>query len=269
MAADITGYAELSGMELYFEIRGSGFPLLLLHEALGSIESFAPIVSSLAAKRRVIAADLQGHGQTADIDRPLSYRRLADDVAALLGHLGTPNADLLGYSLGGEVALQAAIRHPRMVRKLVLISAAFRRDGWHREVLASQARLGLEEGEAAALHDSRAVARNHLNGSGRGDGPGSPSTLIPKLRQLLAIPYDWTEDVRRLSMPILAVFGDEDAVGPAHAVELFGLLGGGKGAFGWPGVGHPHVHLAILPRTTHFDVLRSSALPAILDSFLG
>ena len=129
-------YAEVNGLEMYYEIHGTGEPLILLHGGVGAIEMFGEVLPLLAEGRQVIAADLQAHGRTADIDRPLSFESMADDIAALIEHLGFAKADVMGYSLGGGVALQTAIRHPEVVRKLVVVSTPFERDGWYPEILA-------------------------------------------------------------------------------------------------------------------------------------
>jgi pimeloyl-ACP methyl ester carboxylesterase len=129
-------YAEVNGLEMYYEIHGTGEPLILLHGGVGAIEMFGEVLPLLAEGRQVIAADLQAHGRTADIDRPLSFESMADDIAALIEHLGFEKADVMGYSLGGGVALQTAIRHPEVVRKLVVVSTPFERDGWYPEILA-------------------------------------------------------------------------------------------------------------------------------------
>ena len=140
-------YAEVNGLNMYYEIHGSGEPLILLHGGVGAIEMFGEVLPVLAEGRRVVAADLQAHGRTADIDRPLSYETMAEDVAALIGHLGLGKADVMGYSLGGGVALQTAIRHPEVVRKVVLVSTPFKRDGWYPEILAGMGQLGPEAAE--------------------------------------------------------------------------------------------------------------------------
>ena len=122
-----TGYAPVNGLNLYYEIHGEGEPLVLLHGGLGSTEMFGEILPLLANKRRVIVVDLQAHGRTADIDRPLSYEAMAGDIAALMKHLGIGKAALMGYSLGAGVALRAAIQHPELVAKLVVVSTVFKR----------------------------------------------------------------------------------------------------------------------------------------------
>jgi pimeloyl-ACP methyl ester carboxylesterase len=135
-------HAAVNGLEMYYEIHGAGEPLILLHGGVGAIEMFGEVLPLLAEGRRVIAVDLQAHGRTADIDRPMTFEAMADDVAALIEHLELGAADVMGYSLGGGVALRTAIQHPEVVRKLVLVSTPFRRDGWYPEVLAGMDQMG-------------------------------------------------------------------------------------------------------------------------------
>lgn len=142
-----TGYAPLNGLQLYYEIHGSGDPLIVLHGGIGSVEMFGENLALLARTRQVIGVDLRAHGRTADTDQPLSCELMADDIAALIAHLGFATADVLGYSLGGGVALQTAIRHPERVRKLVVVSAAMARAGWFPEVLAGFDAFGPELAE--------------------------------------------------------------------------------------------------------------------------
>ena len=140
-------YAEVNGIRLYYEVHGAGEPLVLLHGGLGAVEMFGEVLPLLAEGRQVVAVDLQAHGRTADIDRPLGYEAMADDLAALIEHLGFERADFMGYSLGGGAALQTAIRHPGAVRKLVVVSTPFKRDGWYPEVLAGMGQMGPEAAE--------------------------------------------------------------------------------------------------------------------------
>src|ERR1700716_603815 len=142
-----TGYAPVNGLNLYYEIHGSGEPLILLHGGLGSTEMFGDVLPLLAKSRRVIVVDLQAHGRTADIDRPMSFDAMADDIDALMKHLGIAKADVMGYSLGGGVALRVAVRHPAAVRKLVLVSFAFKRDGWYPEIGAGMAQMSAASAE--------------------------------------------------------------------------------------------------------------------------
>src|SRR5882762_11384378 len=142
-----TYYAPVNGLKMYYEIHGTGEPLILLHGGLGATEMFGEILPLLSNTRQVIAVDLQAHGRTADIDRPLSFEAMASDIAALIKHLGIEKADVMGYSLGGGVALRVAVQHPEAVRKLVLVSIAYKRDGWYPEILAGMAQVGAASAE--------------------------------------------------------------------------------------------------------------------------
>ncbi len=256
------GYAPVNGLAMYYEVYGKGQPLVLLHGGFGAIEMFGPNIAALAANRQVIAADLQGHGRTADIDRPMSYEAMGDDVAALIRYLGFAKADVMGYSLGGGVALQTAIRHPEVVRRLVLVSTAYSQGGWYPEILAGEAQLGPQAAEAmkqTPMYD----LYSHI-----APKPQDWPVLLTKLHDLLVRDYDWSNGVASLTMPVLLVAGDADAVRTAGVVDFFGLLGGGKRDAGWDGTGRPPAQLAILPHTTHYDIFVSPALPAVVTPFL-
>jgi pimeloyl-ACP methyl ester carboxylesterase len=255
-------YAEVNGLELYFEVHGDGEPLILLHGGVGAIEMFGEVLPMLAEGRKVIGVDLQAHGRTADIDRPLSYEQMADDVAALIGHLGFERADVMGYSLGGGVALQTAIRHPDAVRKLVVVSTAFKRDGWYPEVLA-----GMEQMGPAAAEPMKQTPMYQLY-AGVAPRPEDWPVLLTKLGDLLGRDYDWSEQVAAMQVPTMIVVGDADSIRTAHAVEFFGLLGGGKRDAGWDGSGMPDARLAILPGTTHYEIFFSPTLASTVTPFL-
>jgi pimeloyl-ACP methyl ester carboxylesterase len=233
-------YAKVNGLDLYYEISGSGQPLVLLPGAFWTIEAMGDLVAQLATTRRVIAVELQGHGHTADIDRPLSFELMADDIAALITSLGLEQADLFGYSLGGGVALQTAIRHPEVVRKLALASTAFKRDGWYPEDLAAMSAMSGEAFAGTPIHEA------YLKTSPR---PQAWPTVVAKVRQLATSDYDWAEDVAALKTPVLILVGDADGMRLTHAVEFFGLLGGGKADGDMAGL--PSASLAVLPATTH------------------
>jgi len=255
---------------MYYEIHGTGKPLVLLHGGLATIDMmFGQLLPPLAQTRQVIAVELQAHGHTADIERPLSFELMADDIAALIKHLGFEHADIFGYSLGGGVALQTAIRHPEVVRKLVVASAPYKRDGWYPEVLAGMASMNAEAAEAMV---GSPVHQAYVSVAPK---PEDWSALVAKLGQLLRQDYDWSTAVAAIKAPTLLVIGDADSVRPAHTVEMFGLLGGGKaitsppervGAMG----GLPNSQLAVLPGTTHFSILtRTDLLLPIITSFLN
>jgi pimeloyl-ACP methyl ester carboxylesterase len=261
-SAPQTGYAPVNGLRLYYEVHGSGRPLVLLHGGVGAIEMFGTVLPALAAGRQVVAADLQAHGRTADVDRPLRFELLADDVAALLRHLGIGRADLMGYSLGGGVALQTAVRHPDAVDRLVVVSTPFKRSGWYPEVLTGQALLGpavAEPMKQTPLYQVYADVAPR---------PGDWPVLLTKLGELLGRDYDWSPEVAALRAPTLLVVGDADALPPAHAVEFFGLLGGGQRDAGFDRSGMSNARLAVLPGTTHYEIFASPALAAAATPFL-
>ena len=255
-------HARVNGVDVYYEVHGAGEPLVLLHGGLGAIEMFGEVLPLLARGRQVVAVDLQAHGRTADVDRPLSFESMADDVAALIEHLGFDRADVMGYSLGGVVALQAAIRHPERVRKLVVVSVPFAREGWYPEVLAGMAQMGPEAAEpmkGTPMYELYAAIAPR---------PEDWPVLLTKLGDLLRRDYDWSEDVEAIEAPTMIVVGDADSVSPSHAVRFFGLLGGGKADAGWDGPGMSASRLAILPATTHHDIFSSPTLASAVSPFL-
>lgn len=258
-------FAAVNGLDLYYETHGSGRPLILLHGGFGVIGMFERLLPGLAEQRQVIGVELQGHGHTADIDRPLRFETLADDVAALIRHLGLGGeADVLGYSLGGGVALQTAIRHPALVRRLVIVSAPFRSQGWFPEVRAGMASV---TAEAAAGMVGSPMHAAYVAVAPR---PADFAVLADKTGELLRRPYDWSAEVSALAQPMLLVYGDADSISPAYAAEAFALLGGGQRDAGWEGTERPASQLAILPGATHYDILqRADLLLPILGAFLA
>jgi pimeloyl-ACP methyl ester carboxylesterase len=261
-AAPKTGYAPVNGLNLYYEIHGGGEPLILLHGGLGSTGMHGQILPSLSNHRQVIAVDLQAHGRTADIDRPLSCEAMADDIAALMKHLGIAKADVMGYSLGAAVALRTAIQHSDIVRKLVVASTVFRRDGWYPEVLAAMAQMGA--GSAEMMKRSP-IYQTYARVAPR---PADWPVLLAKIGDLLRKDYDWSKEVAGIKAPTMLVFGDADAIRPEHMVQFFQLLGGGKKDAGWDGSGLSTARLAVLPGWTHYNILSSPALAPTVTPFL-
>jgi len=242
MSDDIRGnYAEVNGLNMYYEIHGSGQPLVLLHGAYMTIDLMGEVVPALAESRQVIAVELQGHGRTADIDRPLSYELMADDIAALIEHLALEKADLFGYSMGGGVALQVAIRHPEVVRKLVVASASYTSEGMHPGLLEMIPALTPEAFAGSPIEE--AYLRSAPN-------PDDFPTLVAKMKRLDMEPFAWpAEEIGGIAAPTLLIVGDSDAIRLEHALEMFRLLGGGvMGDL----AGLPKSQLAVLPGTTHF-----------------
>lgn len=257
-----SGYAPINGLNLYYEIHGSGLPLVLLHGGLGVIEMFSNLLPALAETRQVIGVELQAHGHTADIDRPLRFELMADDVAALIRHLGFPKADLMGYSLGGGVALQTAIRHPVVVRKLVLVSTPCKRGGWYPEVLAGMAAMNADAAKAMV------GSPPHLAYLNSAPHPEDFPRLVEKTRELLGQDYDWSTEVAALNAPTMITGGDADSVRLSHLAEMFGLLGGGQKDGGMDGSGMSSSRLAVLPSTTHFTILEQASLVPMVTTFL-
>jgi pimeloyl-ACP methyl ester carboxylesterase len=255
-------YAAVNSLDMYYEIHGSGDPLILLHGGVGAVEMFGEVLPLLVEGRQVIGVDLQAHGRTADIDRPMTFEAMADDVAALIEHLGLERADVMGYSLGGGVALQTAIRHPGVVRKLVLVSTPFERDGWYPEVLAGMEQMGPE-----AAEPMKQTPMYQLY-SRIAPKPEDWPVLLTKLGDLLRRDYDWSERVAAIETPTMIVVGDADSVSTAHAVQFFELLGGGKRDAGWDGSGMSDARLAVLPGTTHYDIFYSPTLASTVAPFL-
>ena len=263
-AAPVTGYASVNGLDMYYEITGSGQPLVLLHGGLGSVEMFAALAPALAQTRQVIAIDLQGHGRTAITDRPMTFEAMADDVAALVEELELGQVDILGYSLGGGVALQTAIRHPEVVRKLVLVSTVLSYDGWFPEVQQGMASMTAEG--ASFMHETPMYQLYSSVAPRVEDFP----LLVGNLGTLLSTDYDWTAEVDALTIPALIIVGDADSVRLSHAVEMFGLFGGGQADGGMGGL--PNAQLAVVPSTIHWSILFRADLllpliPPFLDTF--
>lgn len=259
-----TGYAPVNGVDMYWESRGSGgVPLVVVHGGYGLTSMFGDLLDQLAADRRVIAIELQGHGHTADTGRPFRYEHFGDDIAALIGNLGLGQADLLGYSLGGNSTLRCAIQHPDLVRRLAVVSIPYRRDGWYPEVLAAfdqMSSAGFEQMRHAPMYAAyTAVAP---------DPDGFP-VLMDKTGEVQRIDYDWSDEIRALPMPVLLVYGDSDSIPPAHAAEFYALLGGGQRDAGWDGSLPTRSRLAILPGLTHYNIFAAPQLAATVKEFLG
>jgi pimeloyl-ACP methyl ester carboxylesterase len=262
MTANSPTLARVNGVELgYLEV-GKGEPLILLHGGFGSVEMFGPNVDLLAAGRHVIGIDLQSHGRSPAVDRPMRFETMADDIAALIRSLGLERAAVMGFSLGGAVALRTAIQHPDVVERLVLVSTPFKRQGWHPEMTAGMDAMGPET--AGFLLQSPMYQAYKQIAPSVDDWP----VLVRQLVELLKIDYDWSAEIPGLAMPVMLVIGDADGVPPSHAVEFFGLLGGGKRDANWDRSGMTHHRLAILPGATHYDINVQPALSAAVIPFL-
>ena len=257
-------YAEVNGINLYFETIGTGRPLILLHGGLGSGEMFGPTRPTLAERHHAIAVDLQGHGRTADIDRPIDIRLMADDIAALIDHLGLDKPDVVGYSLGGGVAFFTAVKYPEKVGRLVMASAHIRRDAIPPEMLAQQ-----EQVNAAAAEFMKDTPMYQLYME-VAPHPEDFPRLLDKIGEAMAQDFDFTEELRGLQVPTMIVAADADMAPPSHYVEMFKLLDGGLRDGGWMGEGRPkggHA-LAILPGLTHYNLAISPLFAATTLAFL-
>jgi len=254
-----TGYAPVNGLKMYYEIHGSGDPVVLLHGAFMAItDDWSVWISELAKTRKVIAIDMQGHGRTGDIKRDITYENLSDDVAALLDYLMIPSADIVGYSLGGGVAMQCAIRHPEKVRKVVSISASIRRDGWVKEANDFWPNFTWEMMKGTPAE----TERNKLNPI-----PNSFPDFFNHIKATALKPYDFGADkFKATKAPMFFIHGDADGIRLDHIAEMYRLKGGDLHGDMQP---HPASRLAILPNTTHVTLMsRMSTIVPMVNDFL-
>jgi pimeloyl-ACP methyl ester carboxylesterase len=266
-ASDETGtgrYADVNGVHLYYETHGGGRPMILLHGGLGAGSMFAPILPALTGDHRVILPDLQGHGRTADIDRPIDPRFMAEDLAALIDELGLDQPDVVGYSLGGGVAMQLGFNHPEKIGRLVAASANISRSAIPAEMLAQQDQLGaaaVEFMKDTPMYELYQAVAPHPEQFGR---------LLDKIGASMAHDFDFSDQVRGLRMPTMIVCADADMAPPSHYVEVFKLLDGGLRDGGWMGEGRPaggHA-LVVLPGLTHYNLFASPLFAAVVVDFL-
>lgn len=259
-----SGLVPVNGLDLYWESYGSGGPpLIMLHGGYGRTTMFGDLPERLAADRRVIAVDLQGHGRTGDIDRPLSYQAMGDDIAALTEHLELGPVDLFGYSLGGGTALRAAIQHPGLIRRLTVLSTPFSSAGWYPDIRAQMKQMssaGFEFMRQTPLYtDYVTVAPD----------PDHFPALMDKMGELLRADYDWGVEVAAMTTQTLIIFADADSVPVSYVADFYRLLGGGLRDAGWDRASMPQNRLAIIPDTTHYDIAVSPALEGLVRTFLS
>jgi pimeloyl-ACP methyl ester carboxylesterase len=222
-----SGHTAVNGVNYYYAVYGTGEPLLLLHGGLGQIEMFGPNLTRLAQNRQVIGVDLQGHGRTPLGDREISLVDMGNDMAGVLKKLGYDKVDVLGYSMGGGVAFQFAAQHPAMVRRLALVSAGYSQDGFYPEMLPQQAALGaamLEQMKATPMYKSYVAIAPH---------PEEFPKLLDEMGAYMRKSYDWSADVKKLTMPVILIYGDSDMFRLEHIVKFYQLLGGGQRDAGW------------------------------------
>jgi pimeloyl-ACP methyl ester carboxylesterase len=257
-----SGYVEANGVHYYYEVHGQGEPLLLLHGGLGSVDMFGPLLPRLAEGRQVIGVDLHGHGRTRLGDRAIDFMDIGDDLAVVLSALGYDQVDVMGYSFGGGAALRLAAQHPARVRRLVVVSAGFNRDGYHPDLLPMQAQVGAAMAEAmkdTPMYRSYAAVAPDVAEFPR---------LLDSMGELMRTPFDWADDVRKLAMPVMLVYGDADMFRLEHIGAFYQLLGGGLRDAGWMREHMSTNRLAILPDLTHYEIFMAPQLVTTVLPFL-
>ncbi len=251
-----SGYADVNGLKLYYEVYGEGKPIVLLHGSFMTIPlNWSHFIPLLAKDRKVIVAEMQGHGRTRDIPREISYEAMADDVSGLLEHLKTDSADVLGYSMGGGIAFQVAVRHPEQVRRLIILSGTYTHDGWWPDAEASFAEANADLFKGTPIQEQY---------DSFGNDPAHFPEFVKKVIHIDLNSYDWSEKVKKIQVPLFMAIGDADGVRYEHALELFRAKGGGNmGDLH----GLPKSRLAILPGTTHIGMMQRAdwLLPMITD----
>jgi len=258
-----SGRVQANGINYYYEIHGSGEPLLLLHGGLGSSDMFdGNVLPALAKTRQVITVDLHGHGRTTLGDRPINLIDIGNDLAVVIDRLGFKQVDVAGYSFGAGAGLRLAIQHPTVVRRLAVISAPYAQNGFFPEMLPQQAAVGaamFEQMKETPMYKSYvAVAPN----------PKDFPRLLDRMGEYMRRPYDWSEEVKKLSIPVMLVYGDADMVRPEHIVQFYQLLGGGLKDAGWQREHMSRNRLAIIPDVTHYEMFLSPDLPRTILPFL-
>jgi pimeloyl-ACP methyl ester carboxylesterase len=260
----LKAYIKLSnGLKMYYEIQGTGQPVIVLHGGFGNTELYMPNVTALEKNYKVVRIDMQGHGRTADIDRPLDYDSIANDIAEFIKQLNLGKTNIVGYSLGGSVALRLAIKHPELLQKVVLISCPFKRKGWFPDLLVQQDQMG--QASAEVLKQTP-MYQSYLKMAPK---PEDWTEFVIKMSVALQKDYDWSKEVETIKLPVLLMCADADAVMPGHMIEFFKLLGGGLKDAGWQGTGRPVSELAIIPGETHYTLFMSPALSNAIMPFLN
>ncbi|MBL9074155.1 alpha/beta hydrolase [Tabrizicola sp.] len=256
--APVGNRVEVNGMQMYYEVSGEGDPLVVLHGAYMNIPSMGAIIPKLAETHKVYALEFQGHGRTTDLDRPITYPGLADDVAVFMEAVNLPKADVFGYSMGATAGLQLAIRHPEKVDQLIAASVAYDADGWQPAFRDFIPMMTVEMfTDMPFAEDYKTLAA---------DPEGFPA-LVEKLIALEKEPMAWEAEVKALKTPVLIITGDADVATLEHSVAMFRLLGGG--GMGDMGAPLPASRLAVLPATSHTAVIgQVDLLAALIEGFL-
>lgn len=258
-----SGYVPVEGGKVYYATYGEGAPLVLLHGGLMTIETFGPVLDTLAARRKVIAVEAQGHGRTGPLDRPMSFAGMAADVAEVLKALELTQVDVLGYSMGGIIALRLALDHPGMVKKLAIASAPFAYSGWHD--YNQQGMRGMHVSQAEAMMQSPLY---EFFAAANPDPATNWPKLIEQMGGYMGRDYDWSAEIPGLRVPTMLVYGDWDAVRTSHSARFFELLGGGLQDAQWDASGMNQNRLAILPGVTHYTMMTEPRLAETALAFL-
>ena len=257
-----SGHAAVDGVNYYYAVYGQGEPLLLLHGGLGQIEMFGPNLTKLAQTRQVIGVDLHGHGRTSLGKREIDLVDMGNDMAGVLKQLGYGKVDVLGYSMGGGVAFQFALKHPQMVRRLGLVSVGYAQDGFFPEMLPQQAAVG------AAMAEQMKETPMYKSYMAIAPRPEEFPKLLDQMGALMRKPYDYSSDVGKLTMPVMLIYGDSDMYRPEHIVKFYQLLGGGRKDAGWQREHMSQNRLAIIPNVTHYELGLAPEMVATALPFL-
>jgi pimeloyl-ACP methyl ester carboxylesterase len=257
-----SAYADVNGIRLYHEVYGQGEPLVLIHGGLTTIGELQGWIEPLAKTRQVIAVEMQGHGRTADSDRPMRIVTLGDDIAALLDHLKIPKADMVGHSFGAATAIRAAIQHPDKVRRLIVISSPAARSGWFPEARQGMSQVGAWMADTMMQTPTGQLSRQWPE-------PQRFPQFLDKMGKLMGEDYDWSAEIATLPMPVLLVFADNDSISQRHIAEFFALLGGGVKEPGWQNTQLSTSRLAVVPGYSHYNFLSSPEVPEIIRKFLA
>jgi pimeloyl-ACP methyl ester carboxylesterase len=257
-----SGYADVNGIKLYHEVYGQGEPLVLIHGGLTTIGEMQDWVEPLAKTRRLIAVEMQGHGHTADTDRPMTFATMGDDIAALLDHLNIAKTDLAGHSFGGASAIRAAIQHPDRVRRLVVISSPHARSAWYPETQEGMSQVGASLAEQMMQTPTGKLSKQWPE-------PHRFPQFLDKLGTMMTADYDWSAEIAKLPMPVLLVFADNDSIPQKRIAEFFALLRGGVKEPGWLNTQLSTSRLAVVPGYSHYNLIASPEVPRIVGRFLA
>jgi pimeloyl-ACP methyl ester carboxylesterase len=259
------GYAPAAdGLRVYYEIHGTGDPIVVMAGGFGDVSSMAQTIGPLSGHRQVIGIELEGHGHTALRATPMSHERNGDDVAAVLRHLKIAKADIAGYSHGGDAAIRMAIQHPEMVRNLIVISTAAARNGWYPEVLK-----GMGAVSSAQAEQMKQTPIYQKWWAPNAPHPEQWPLLLDRMGELMRKDYDWRAEIAKLPMPALLVFADHDAVSTRHIADFFALFGGGLRDAGWEGAPKfSRARLAIVPGYTHYNFGMGPDVARVIEAYL-